>query len=638
MAKHSRKFKTEVKQLLDLVIHSLYTKKEIFLRELISNASDAIDRAKFEALTNKDIQVADDDWKIRIVPDKEQKTLTVSDNGIGMTAEEVERNIGTIANSGTSAYLKELQERKETANAEFIGQFGVGFYSAFMVADKVTVTTRRAGSDASAVCWISDGEGRYTIEDCEKDCPGTDVTLHLREGMEHYLDEWEIRRIVKEYSDYISFPIAMDVTRTEQPEEEGGEKVEKTEEEILNSMKSIWKQNKDEISEEEYSEFYKHVSHDYSEPLETIHFNAEGVTEFNALLYIPSQAPFDIFMRESRKGIHLYVKNVFIMDDCEDLLPDYLRFVKGVVDSSDLPLNVSRETLQDEAVIHRIRKSIVGRILKTLKEMQEERIDEYRKFYAQFGPVLKEGLHSDFANRDKLKELVMYCSSETDAAAPATLRDYVDRMPEGQKDIYYITGDDIETVSKSPHLEAFKKRGYEVLFFTDTVDEWVVNSLSEYDGKKLKAVDRGEIDLDDEEGKEEREQERQAAAKEFKKLIKYIEKRLEEDLKEVRISERLTDSPCCLVADENAINAHMERIMRAMNQEVPKTKRILEINPDHALVKQMNTMLAEDKKSDRLADYVDLLYNQALLTEGSTPKDPARFAALVSKLMVKGEW
>lgn len=633
MAKHTRKFKTEVKQLLDLVIHSLYTKKEIFLRELISNSSDAIDRAKFEALTNKDIQIGDDEWKIRIVPDKEQNTLTISDNGIGMISDEVERNIGTIANSGTSAYLEQLQENKETANAEFIGQFGVGFYSAFMVSDKVTVVTKRAGSDEPAVCWVSDGGGRYSIEDCEKDAPGTDVTLHLREGMEHYLDEWEIRRIVKEYSDYISFPIAMDVTRSEQPEEEGGEKVEKTEEETLNSMKSIWKQSKSEISDEEYKEFYKHISHDYSDPLETIHFNAEGVTEFNALLYIPSQAPFDIFMRESHKGIHLYVKNVFIMDDCKDLLPEYLRFARGVVDSSDLPLNVSRETLQDEAVIHRIRKSVVGRVLKTLKEMQDERIEDYRKFYGQFGPVIKEGLHSDFANRDKLKEIVMYYSTATEDGAPVTLRDYVDRMPAGQKEIYYISGDALDTVSKSPHLEAFKQRGYEVLFFTDAVDEWVANSLAEYDGKKLKAVDRGDIDLEADEHKEERAEERKAAAKEYKKLIKYIEKRLEDELKEVRISDRLTDSPCCLVVDENAMNAHMERIMRAMNQEVPKSKRILEINPGHGVVKQMNELVEADKKSEKLADYVDLLYNQALLTEGSAPRDPARFAGLVSKLM-----
>ena len=635
MAKQTKKFKTEVRQLLDLVIHSLYTKKEIFLRELISNASDAIDRAKFEALTDKDIEVSDDDWKIRIEPDKDARTLTISDNGIGMTTEEIERNIGTIANSGTSAFLKELQDAKQTANAEFIGQFGVGFYSAFMVADKVTVRSRRAGSDQPAVQWESDGEGKYTVSDCEKDSHGTDVIVHLREDMLSYLEEWEIRRIVKEYSDYISFPITMDVVRKKEAENEGDPETETVEEVVLNSMKSIWKQPKDEISDEEYKEFYKHISHDYSDPLEKIHFNAEGVTEFNALLYIPSQAPFDMFMRESHRGIHLYVKNVFIMDDCRELIPEYLRFIRGVVDSSDLPLNVSRETLQDEAVIHRIRKSIVGRVLKTLKDMQENNVEEYRKFYVQFGPVLKEGLHADFANREKLQELLLYYSTETEDGKPTSLRDYVDRMPSEQKEIYYISGESRDKVAKSPHLEAFKKRGYEVLFLTDAIDEWVVNSITEYDGKQLKAVDRGDLDLGDPEGKEEREKDRENASKEFKKLIKHIEKKLGDDLKEVRISDRLTDSPCCLVADEHGMNAHMERIMRAMNQELPENKRILEINPDHDLIERMNDMVKAGSNTEQVDDYVDLLYNQALLTEGSAPKDPARFAKLVSRLMVE---
>ncbi len=632
--KKTKTFKTEVKKLLDLVVHSLYTKKEIFLRELISNASDAIDRAKFESLTNKDIQIVDDDCKIKITPDADAGTLTISDNGIGMTAEEVEKNIGTIANSGTSEFLKELQVGTETANAEFIGQFGVGFYSSFMVADEVTVITKRAGKNQIAVKWRSKGEGNYSIEESEKESAGTDVILHLREGMEHYLDEWEIRRIVKEYSDYISCPIAMDITRREKAENEGDPDVETVEEEILNSMKSIWKQSKEDINDDEYREFYKHISHDYAEPLEVIHFNAEGVTEFNALLYIPGQAPFDLFMREGHKGIHLYVKNVFIMDDCKELLPEYLRFIKGVVDSSDLPLNVSRETLQDEAVIQRIHKSLVGRILKTLKSMQESRIEEYRKFYTQFGAVLKEGMHTDYANRDKIKELMMFSSTGSETGESTTLRDYADRMAETQKEIYYISGDDRDTLLHSPHLEAFKKRGYEVLFFTDPVDEWVVNALNEYDGKPLKAVDRGDIDLEDEEGKDEREEEKKSVSREYGKLIKFIQKRLDADLKEVRISGRLTDSPCCLVADEHAMNAHMERVMRAMNQEVPKSKRILEINPDHKLIREMNKIADSGGKKEKLEDYTDLLYYQALLTEGSAPKDPARFAKLLSELMI----
>jgi molecular chaperone HtpG len=636
MSKSTKKFKTEVQQLLDLVIHSLYSKKEIFLRELLSNASDAIDRISFESQTQKDIITGDVSWKIKLLLDEEAKTLTVSDNGIGMSKEELENNIGTIASSGTKKFLNTLKESNKPDASKFIGQFGVGFYAAYMVADKVTILTKRAGKDQPAYKWTSDGVGTYTIEDAEKDSFGTDVTLHLREGLEEYIKEWKIRQIVKEYSDFISYPIVMDVTKTEKAEEEGGEDIVTVEEETINSMKAIWKKNKSEVTDEEYKDFYNHLTHDYNEPQERIHFKAEGVSEFSALLYIPAQAPFDMMFKEGRHNdLHLYIKNVFIGNDFKGLLPDYLRFIKGVVDSSDLPLNISREILQDDLNIHKINKSITTRVLKTLSDMKKKKFDEYQKFFGNFGQVLKEGLASDFENADKLKDLIICPSTEAGTDKPTDLKSYVERMNSEQKEIYYLTGTDLKSLEKSPLLEGFKKKGYEVLFFNDPIDEFIVDHIREYDGKSLKAIDKGSVDLDTEEEKKETKENIKEADKKFKGLKELILSNLDSELKEVRFTNRLTDSPCCLVSDESAMNPQMEKIMRAMNQDVPVSKRIMELNPTHPLVEKMNLIFAENKEKETLNDYVDLLYNQALLAEGSEIKDPVKFSKLVSELMMK---
>jgi molecular chaperone HtpG len=635
MSKSTKKFKTEVQQLLDLVIHSLYSKKEIFLRELLSNASDAIDRISFESQTQKDIITSDVEWKIKLFLDEEANTLTISDNGIGMDKEELENNIGTIANSGTKNFLNTLKETSKPDDSQFIGQFGVGFYAAYMVADKVTVLTKRAGKDQQAYAWVSDGAGTYTIEESEKDSFGTDVTLHIREGFEEFIKEWKVREIVKEYSDFISYPIVMDITKTEKAEEEGGEDVITIEEETLNSMKAIWKKNKSEITDEEYKDFYNHLTHDYNEPQERIHFRAEGVSEFTALLYVPAQAPYDMMFKEGRHNdLHLYVKNVFIGNDFKGILPDYLRFIKGVIDSSDLPLNVSREILQDDLNIQRINKSITGKVLKSLSQMKKKKFDDYQKFFKNFGQIIKEGLAGDFENADKLKDLII-CPSTEGTEKPTDLKSYVERMNSEQKEIFYLTGSDLMSLEKSPLLEGFKKKGYEVLFFNDPIDEFIVDHIREYDGKTLKAIDKGSLDLDTEEEKKETEEQIKEADKKFKGLKDLIQSNLDSDLKEVRFTNRLTDSPCCLVSDESAMNPQMERIMRAMNQEVPESKRIMELNPAHPLVEKMNLIFAENKEKETLNDYVELLYNQALLAEGSGIKDPVKFSKLVSELMLK---
>lgn len=642
MSKTTKQFQTEVQQLLDLVIHSLYSNKDIFLRELISNASDAIDKIRFEAHSNEPLLEGNSDWKIKLVPNKDAGTLTIIDNGIGMTQAEVEENIGTIARSGTKAFMQALKDKASTDNPELIGQFGVGFYASFMVADRVTMETRRGGTAPEAGCrWESTGDGSYTVEECTRPTRGTEITLHLKEEFKNYLDEWKIRSIVKKYSDYIQYPVCMDITRSEVPkgvdgkEIEGAGEIEKTEEQTLNSMKAIWARSKSEVTEEEYQEFYKHISHDYDNPFRTIHFSAEGTSEFKALLYLPAKKPFDMFMVDRKKGLQLYVKRVFITDKCEELVPDYLRFVKGVVDSSDLPLNVSREILQEDVQIKRIQKGLVSKVLSTLAETKEKNYDEYVSFWKEFGPVIKEGMHFDFANKEKLQELLLFESTKTEAGAYVSLKEYVARMPEGQKEIYFITGISREALEQSPHLEAFRAKGYEVLFMTDPVDEWVAQSLQEYDEKPLKAADRGDISLDSEEEKQEKEKKREEAKKEYADLISRISDHLKEKVKEVRFSNRLTDSACCLVAEEYGLNANMERIMKAMNQDVPESKRVLELNPDHAILKAMAGIYGQDKDAAVLDDYADLLYDQALLTEGSHIKDPLRFTKLVSELMVK---
>ncbi|HLO26156.1 MAG TPA: molecular chaperone HtpG [Geobacteraceae bacterium] len=640
MSKTTKKFETEVQQLLDLVIHSLYSNKDIFLRELISNASDAIDKVRFEAHSNETLLEGNSGWKIKIIPDKAAGTLTISDNGIGMSMAEVEENIGTIARSGTKAFMENIKGKNLADNPELIGQFGVGFYASFMAADRVTLITRRAGSKDAGCRWESAGDGSYTIEDCTKESRGTDITLHLKEEAREYLDEWKIRSIVKKYSDYVQYPITMDVTRKEPARGadgaviEGGGDIERTVEETLNSMKAIWARPKSEISDEEYEEFYKHISHDFEKPLKTIHYSAEGVSEFKAILFIPSHKPFDLFLREHKRAVHLYVKRVFITDNCEALLPDYLRFMKGVVDSSDLPLNVSREILQEDVQIKRIQKNLVGKVLATLAEMKEKTPEDYLTFYKEFGPVLKEGIHFDFANKEKLQDLVLFESSKTEAGKFVSLKEYVERMPESQKEIYFITGTGRSAVEMSPHLEIFRKKDYEVLFMTDPVDEWVSQTLTEYEGRKLKAVDRGDLEVDTEEEKKEKEVKKEEAAHKYKELLDFIGEKLKDRVKEVRLSSRLTDSACCLVADEHGLNANMERILKAMNQEVPETKRILELNPDHPIMGALAGMYAESRENAKLNDYCELLYDQGLLTEGSPVKDPLRFARLVSELMV----
>ncbi|NMC73651.1 MAG: molecular chaperone HtpG [Geobacteraceae bacterium] len=640
MSKATKHFRTEVQQLLDLVIHSLYSNKEIFLRELISNASDAVDKARFESHTDQAILEDNAEWKIKLIPDKEAGTLTIRDNGIGMTMEEVETNIGTIAQSGTRAFLQGLKEQSVKDHPELIGQFGVGFYASFMAADKVTLVTRRAGDRKAGTRWESVGDGTYTIEECEKETRGTDVILHLKDEMKEFLDEWRLRSIVKKYSDYVQYPITMDITREEYPRGvdgkpiEGAEKISKTEEETLNSMKAIWARPKNEITEEEYNEFYNHISHDYGKPFRTIHYSAEGTSEFKALLYIPEHRPFDLFMPEHRKGVHLYVKRVFITDKCEHLLPEYLRFMKGVVDSSDLPLNVSREILQEDVQIRKIQKNLVAKILSTLSEIREKSPEDYLKFYKAFGPVLKEGIHFDHANRDKLQELILFESTKTESGSFVSLKEYVERMPEGQKEIYYITGNSRAVVENSPHLEMCRKKGYEVLFLVDPIDEWLVQSLPEYNGKKLKSVLQGELEVETEEEKKQLEDKRKEAEKQYGDLLGFIKEKLADRVKEVRLSSRLTDSACCLVADQYGMNANMERILKAMNQDVPESKRVLELNADHPITAIMRKLYDKDKGNKKLDDYCELLYDQALLTEGTPVRDPLRFTRLISELMV----
>ncbi len=642
MTKTVKKFETEVQQLLDLVIHSLYSNKEIFLRELISNASDAIDKIKFESHSNMELLEGNSDWKIKLHADKEAGTLTITDNGIGMSMDEVAENIGTIAKSGTKSFVAALKEQNLADNPELIGQFGVGFYASFMVADKVVLTTRKAGGKEFGCRWESTGDGSYSIEECEKETRGTEIVLHLKDDMKEFLDEWKIRSIVKKYSDYVQYPVVMDITRTEPVKDaegkviEGGGTIEKTTEETLNSMKAIWTRSKSEITEEEYEEFYKHISHDYDKPLSTIHYSAEGVSEFKAIVYIPSHKPYDLFLRDHKKGVHLYVKRVYITDNCEALLPDYLRFIKGVVDSSDLPLNVSREILQEDVQIKRIQKSLVGKILSTLAEMKEKNFEDYLKFYAEFGPVLKEGIHFDHANKEKIQDLLLYESSKTENGKYVSFKEYVERMPEGQKEIYFITGMSREAVENSPYMEALRKKDYEVLYMTDPVDEWVVQAIHEYQEKHLKAIDRGDLEIDTEEEKKEKEAKKEEAKKEYGSLMEFIQETLKEKVKEVRLSSRLTDSACCLVADEMGLNANMEKILKAMNQEVPEAKRILELNPDHQILQVMTAMYEKDKADPKLKDYSELLFDQALLTEGSPIKDPLRFTKLVSELMVAG--
>jgi len=630
-----KEFKTEVQRLLDLVIHSLYSNRDIFLRELISNASDAIDRARFESLSDKNIVEGDPDFRIKLIVDKDAKTLTISDNGIGMTPDDVVENLGTIASSGTRRFLDQIKEQQGEFRPEMIGQFGVGFYSAFMIADKVTVHTRHAGASADAgTCWESEADG-YSMEAIIKEKRGTDVILHLKEEMAEYLEEWKIRKIVKTYSDFIEYPVVMDVERQEKVDAESDETTSVVHEETLNSRKALWHRAKSEISTEEYQQFYKHISHDFQNPLEIMHWNVEGTTEFRALLYLPEKAPFDVFMPEGnvRRGVHLYVKRVFITDNCEAIVPSYLRFLRGVVDSSDLPLNVSRETLQEDRLMRLIQKNVVKKTLDTLTEMQEKQRDRYVTFWKAFGSIVKEGVPGDYGNRDKLQDLLLFESTGTAAGNYTTLKEYVARMPESQKDIYFITGDNRAALEQSPHLEAFRSRNIEVLLMTDPVDEWVVQHLADYDSKELKSIAKGDIELGDDAEKQQRKAKIDEAEKQYKDVVTAVKDALGDKVKAVRLSSRLTDSACCLVSDEHDPGLHMEKIMRAMHQQMPATKRILELNPEHALMKNLAQLLATDASCSRIADYAQLLYDQALLTAGVSIENPLRFTRLVSDLI-----
>lgn len=624
-------FKTEVKELLNLMIHSLYSHKEIFLRELISNASDAIDKARYEALTNKEILSNTGEGKIKLIADKEAGTLTIRDNGIGMTRDEVVAELGTIAHSGTKDFLRALQDKAVKDKPELIGQFGVGFYSAFMVADKVTVITRKATEKTTkAITWESTADGSYTINETEKEQAGSDVILHLKKDEKKYLDEWEARSIIRKYSDYIEYPIVMDVVREKEDPQDKSKKIKTTEEETLNSQKAIWLRDQAEVTAEEYGNFYRHVSHDMGEPAKVIHYRAEGTSEFTALLYIPAKAPYGILYQDYKIGPTLYVKRVQIMDHCEQLIPAYLRFLKGVVDSSDLPLNVSREILQSNKQIEVIKKNITKKVLDTLADMKKSDYDAYVKFHQEFGRVLKEGIHFDFSRREQIADLLLFRSTKTTADKLTTLEDYVKNMPIAQSEIYYILGKPDEDILQSPYLEAFQEKGYEVLVMTDDIDDIIMAGLQEYKGKKIKSVVKGDIVLDKTDG-----QDKEQSKQKLEKLLSLIKEQLKDEVKDVRLSSRLKDSACCLVADEGGLDPQMEKLLKSMGQDIPVTKRILEVNPTHQVFEAMNALLEKGGNDQLLKEYIDLLYNQSLLLEGSKVKEPAAFAKTMAKLMLE---
>ena len=621
-----KQFKTEVQQLLDLVIHSLYSNKDIFLRELVANAADAIDKARFEGLTNAE---HNREWAIRIQPDKDNKTLKIIDNGIGMTEDEVIENIGTIAKSGTKAFLKQLEENKSADTPELIGQFGVGFYSAFMVAEKVVIETKKSASDAPAVRWESTGSGSYDIRPSEKIDAGTEITVFLKEAEAIYLEEWKITEIIHKYSDFIAYPIIVPHTKINE------DKTETVEDKVLNSQKAIWLRKPSEITEEEYQSFFAHVSHGQGKYAKAIHIAAEGTSEFKALLFIPEVMPFNLFMPDfQKKGLQLYVKRVFITDECKDLLPDYLRFVKGVVDSGDLPLNVSREILQDNAIIGRIQKAVTSKILSELKKMHESEPEAYKKFFKEFGKVLKEGIHTDYTNQEKIKALALYESMNTPAGDMISLAEYVKAMPEDQKNIYFITGDSRAHIESNPALELVRSKGYDVLFMTDPIDEWVMQSMFQFEKKNFKNVTKGELELEGDE-KDAAEKLIAEAKEKFKLLLETMQKKFDSSIKEVRFTTRLVDSPACLVGEEHSISPQMERLFKAMNQDMPETKRILELNAKHPLIAKLQDMASADADGEEFAMYAQLLYDQALLAEGSPIADSLAFSKNLAKVMLK---
>ena len=616
-------FQAEVKQLLQLMIHSLYSNKEIFLRELVSNASDACDKLRFEALNNSALYGDDGDLKIRIAFDKDARTITISDNGIGLSRDEAVEHLGTIAKSGTKEFFSALTG-DQAKDAHLIGQFGVGFYSSFIIADKVTVVSRRAGLEANqAVCWESGGEGDYTVEMVEKGTRGTDVTLHLREGEDEFLGGWKLKSIIRKYSDHITLPIVM-----KKEDWKDGEQVATDEDETVNQANALWVRSKSDITDEQYKEFYKHVAHDFEDPLAWTHARVEGKQEYTQLLYIPARAPFDLWDRNARHGIKLYVRRVFIMDDAEQLMPLYMRFVRGVVDSSDLPLNVSREILQQSKDIDGIRSGCTRKVLGMLDDLAENDKEKYAKFWEAFGSVLKEGVGEDHANKEKIAGLIRFASTHNDTPEQnVSLVDYIGRMKEGQEKIYFVTADTFNAAKNSPHLEIFRKKGIEVLLLSDRVDEWVVGHLTEFDGKHLQSVAKGGLDLGKLEDEAEK-QEAEKAADEYKDLLEKVKASLGDKVKDVRVSYRLTDSPSCLVSDEHDPSGNLARLMKAAGQPMPNSKPILEINPQHPAVMRLKY------EESRFDDWAALLFEQATLAEGGQLDDPAGFVKRINDLMM----
>ena len=616
-------FEAETKQVLDLVIHSLYSNKEIFLRELVSNASDAADKLRFAALSNEGLYEGDGELKVRLTADKEARTLTISDNGIGMTSDEVKKNIGTIAHSGTKKFFESLTG-DEGKDSQMIGQFGVGFYSGFIVADKVTVVTRKAGEEKTrGVKWESAGEGEYTIETAEKEARGTDVILHLKEGEDEFLESYRLQAIIHKFSEHLDIPIVM---KNENKDEE---KEDEPDEITVNSAKALWTKAKNELKEEDYHEFYKQTLHDYQDPLSYVHSKVEGKNEYTLLLYVPSKAPFDMWDREATSGVKLYVKRTFIMEGGE-LMPRYLRFVKGIIDSDSLPLNVSRELLQQSKQIDLLKASSVKKIISLIEGLSKNHPEKFDTFWAEFGAVLKEGPIEDSKNKDRIAKLLRFASTKTDGKQTLTLGSYIENMQEGQDKIYYLTGNAYGTVKNSPHLEVFKKKGIEVLLLTDHVDEWLVQHMPEFDGKSLQSVAKGDLDLDsankddaNEKAKDKKDDES------LNSVLEQIKTTLDGKVKEVRVSSRLTDSPACLVADEHEMGAHMERIMKAAGQDMPASLPTFEINAEHALIQR----LKDETDDERFSDLSNLLFEQALLSEGGQLEDPATFVHRLNKLL-----
>ncbi|HCG79738.1 MAG TPA: molecular chaperone HtpG [Oceanospirillales bacterium] len=625
-SKETLGFKTEVKQLLHLMIHSLYSNKEIFLRELVSNASDACDKLRFQALTNNDLYESESDLKVDITFDKDAKTLTIADNGIGMTRDDVVNHLGTIAKSGTAEFLSQLSGDQQK-DSQLIGQFGVGFYSAFIVADKVIVETRRAGESAEqGTRWESEGEGEFSLESIEKAGRGTSITLHLKEGEEEFADSFRLQNLIKKYSDHIAIPVFVQLDSND----DDGEGEDASAPEAVNQAQAMWTRAKSDISDEDYKEFYKHVSHDWNEPLTWMHNTVEGKLNYTSLLYIPAQAPFDMWNREASRGVKLYVQRVFIMDDAEQFLPAYLRFVKGVLDSNDLSLNVSREILQQDKQVDSLRSALVKRVLDTLEKMSKKDAEKYQTFWNQFGEVLKEGPAEDFANREKVAGLFRFATTQSEGTEQTvSLADYIARMREGQKKIYYITGENHDAVAASPHLEYFRKKGIEVLLLTDRVDEWMVGHLSDFDGKAFQDVTKGELDLDELADESEKEEQKQLEES-HKALIERLEAALKDDVKEVRVSSRLSDSPACLVVGQYDMGGHMRRLMEAAGQKVPEPEVALEVNPSHPLIERLD----QEADEDRFAELAQVIHAQAQLAEGSQLKQPAQYVTRLNKLLL----